>query len=96
MYDLVSTEFFEKKLKRLTKNNILLKDKVRKIFKMLRIDPFYPSLETHKVASKNVGEAYSSSVTGDLRIVWDFAKNQTLLIILLDFGGHSGKHKVYS
>jgi len=38
---------------------------------------------------------YSSKVTGDLRIIWNFDKNNNLFLILLDLGGHEGKNKVY-
>ncbi|MBI4009297.1 type II toxin-antitoxin system mRNA interferase toxin, RelE/StbE family [Candidatus Roizmanbacteria bacterium] len=96
MYELISTEFFEKRVERLIKNNSLLKKKIRKTFKLLRSDPFYPGLETHKVNSKNFGETFSSSVTSDIRVIWLFDKGQILIILLLDIGGHSGSRKVYS
>lgn len=72
------------KQKEITKGNFVLKKE----------GPFYPSLETHKVQTRFLGERWSSSVSGDVRIIWDFS-NDRILILLLDIGRHNGKKKVY-
>jgi mRNA-degrading endonuclease YafQ of YafQ-DinJ toxin-antitoxin module len=38
---------------------------------------------------------YSSSISGDLRIIWEFSENEINIIDLLDIGGHSGSKSVY-
>jgi len=48
------------------------------------------------VRTKNNFSAFSSKVTGDLRIIWNFNEDQIQVIDLLDIGGHSGNGKVYS
>ncbi len=62
----------------------------------LTLDPFYPGLKTHKVNSRLFGNAFSSRVTGDIRIIWKFDDNKTLTLLLMDLGGHSGRGKVYN
>lgn len=70
--------------------------KLNKTLKILAQEPFYPSLHTHKVISKNFGEQYSSRVTGDIRIIWCFHENHVLTLLVLDIGTHSGSHRVYT
>jgi mRNA-degrading endonuclease YafQ of YafQ-DinJ toxin-antitoxin module len=94
---LVANEYFKKKVKKLLKADIQIKPTFQKVIEILEKNPFSPSLKTHKVISKNYGEAYSTRLTGDLRIIWQFGdKNDEVRILnLLDVGGHSGTNKVY-
>jgi len=39
--------------------------------------------------------AYSSRLTNDLRIIWNFENGKTKVLDVFDIGGHSGKSKVY-
>lgn len=95
MYELYFSKHFNKKYKHITHKNELLKKYLHKALKLLKYDPQYPSLRTHKVDSRLHGERYSSWVTGDMRIIWDYDENDTIILILLDLGSHTGKHKVY-
>ena len=94
---LVANEYFKKKVKKILKANIQISSALKKVLEILEKDPFSPSLKTHKVISKNYREAYSTRLTGDLRIIWQFGdKNDEVRILnLLDVGGHSGTNKVY-
>lgn len=94
MHELVFTKPFSKDLAKLIKAHKLSETRVAKILQLLSIDPFNQSLRTHKVDSKNYGLAWSSRLTPDLRIIWKF-EDDKVKILLLDIGGHSGKHKVY-
>ncbi|MBI4225895.1 hypothetical protein HY612_02170 [Candidatus Roizmanbacteria bacterium] len=95
MYKLNFTEPFEKNyLKLLRKERTLIK-KVDKVLKHLQENPFYPSLKSHKTDTRNYGIRWSSWVTGDIRIIWDFDEERILTIILLDIGKHSGSKKIY-
>ena len=69
--------------------------RTRKALNLLRHDPFYPSLKTHKVNTRTFGEKWSSWITGDLRIIWDFDSEQRLTILLLAITEHSGTHREY-
>ncbi|MGL4609039.1 MAG: hypothetical protein ACRCYY_05050 [Trueperaceae bacterium] len=61
---------------------------------LLAENPTAPKLKTHKVTIE--GErVLSSSVTGDLRIIWRFRETDLEMIDLLDIGGHEGSNKVY-
>lgn len=94
MYKIRFTKSFIKKLEKLIKRNPTLGNIIDKVFKQISLDPFLPSLKTHKVDAKDYGLVYSSRITGDLRLIWSFIDKNTLLIAL-DIGGHSGKNKVY-
>ena len=93
-YQLGFTKKTAKKYKKLTTKNIHLQEKVQEVLKILVEDPFHSKLKTHKVQITNYGIVYSSSVTKDIRIIWDFEKEK-VTIILLDIGGHSGSKGVY-
>jgi mRNA interferase YafQ len=73
-YYLSPTLYFKKKYQKLIKNNKNLKDKVIPVFEALQANPFLPSLKTHKVNSKVKKGVFSSRVTGDIRIVWEFSE----------------------
>jgi mRNA-degrading endonuclease YafQ of YafQ-DinJ toxin-antitoxin module len=94
-YHLSPTPYFKKKYQKLIKHNANLKSKVVLVFELLQINPFLPALKTHKVNSKIKDGVYSSRVTGDLRIIWQFEQEQMEILDLLDIGGHSGGKKVY-
>lgn len=66
-----------------------------KALRLLKTDPFYPSLKSHKVNTRNFGEIWSSWITGDIRIIWDFDEKNKQIIILLAVAKHSGTHREY-
>ena len=95
MYILIVTEDFDLSYKKVTKGNQNLQKRIQKALKLLKQDPFYPSLKTHKVTTRNYGEKWSSWATGDIRIIWHFDENQQLTILLLSVSSHSGTHREY-
>ena len=94
MYELQTTNNFRKKYKKLGEKNKKLQDSVQKTLDLLRLNPKYKSLKTHKVFLSQYGGVYSSFVTGDIRIIWLQVETK-LIILLLDIGGHSGSKSVY-
>jgi mRNA-degrading endonuclease YafQ of YafQ-DinJ toxin-antitoxin module len=86
---------FNKKYLKLIKNNDVLRKKIIKTIEQLAKDPFYPSLKSQTVVLPELGKTYSSRVTGDIRIIWNFDSNNALILILIDIGGHSGSKGVY-
>lgn len=95
MYKIRSTRTFDEKYVRLVKKDYKAYKRVEKTLHLLEKDPFYPSLRTHKTNTRLYGQRYSSWVTGDLRLIWDFDVDDSIIIIVLDVGSHTGKHKVY-
>jgi mRNA-degrading endonuclease YafQ of YafQ-DinJ toxin-antitoxin module len=89
------TKYFAKKLAKLIKNKTLLKTSIRNTLYLLEQNEFDPRLRTHKVIGRQVGECYSSRVTGDIRILWKRDKEDWIILDVLDIGGHSGGSKVY-
>lgn len=96
MYQLEKTTHFVKRADILIKSNFALRNKLAKALKYLQSDPFQPSLKSHKTSTRLFGHKWSSSVSGDIRIIWDFSDQNTIIILLLDIGSHSGKHQVYN
>jgi mRNA-degrading endonuclease YafQ of YafQ-DinJ toxin-antitoxin module len=94
-YKLEFQPSFQKTYIKLIKKNPALDERIRKALQLLQENPRYPSLKSHKVETRRYGIRWSSSVTGDIRIIWDFDEHQNLSILILDVGGHSGKHNVY-
>lgn len=95
MFDLLTTNNYDETYANVTKRDKILQKRVQKALKLLRQDPFHPSLKSHKVATRNFGERWSSWITGDLRIIWDFDEEQRLTILLLALTEHSGTHREY-
>jgi mRNA-degrading endonuclease YafQ of YafQ-DinJ toxin-antitoxin module len=96
MYELKPTKYFSKKLQKFLKQNQALKSKISESFKLLEADPTTSKLRTHKVNTPKFGEANSSRVTGDIRIIWIYGQNKEVKILeLIDIGGHSGNRGVY-
>jgi mRNA-degrading endonuclease YafQ of YafQ-DinJ toxin-antitoxin module len=96
MYELKPTKYFTKKLQKFLKQNHTLKTKLSASFKILEQDPTDSKLRTHKVNTPKFGEANSSRITGDIRIIWIYGQNKEVKILeLLDIGGHSGNRGVY-
>jgi mRNA interferase YafQ len=96
MYKIVTIPEFDKLFVKITKNNSLLKTKIIACIEKLAQDPFYPSLRSHKVDTKKYNEVWSSSITGDWRIVWAFDKDEELIIVCLQLGTHSGSNQIYN
>ena len=95
MYKLVFAKSFWQRYKAISRKDSRLKKKIVKIFKLLALNPRYPSLKSHKVATRKFGERWVSMITGDLRIIWDYGEDEELTILVLSLDGHSGKHKAY-
>ena len=76
---------FKKSVAKFSRDEKIIK-KLDKFFVQIATDPFYPALKTHKVESRNYGKIFASRFTNDLRILWNFADAETILIF--DIGTH--------
>lgn len=95
MYTLVATPTFDETYKNLIKGAQKKEKRTKKAIKLMRTDPFYPSLKSHKVNTRNLGQKWSSWITGDLRIIWDFGETKKKVILLFAVTKHSGFHREY-
>jgi len=93
-YSLNTTSRVDKEISKVVKKDKKLDNRFRKVFRQVEVDPFYKGLRTHKVKTSKWGEVYSSKITGDLRILWDFVEDN-LIILIIDIGGHEGSRSVY-
>jgi len=85
MYKIILTEEYKKIEKKFFKKHAELKERYKKTLKILRIDPFYPSLRLHKLQGSDL---YSVSINMQYRLIIDFiVKNDE--IILINIGDHS-------
>ena len=87
-FNLRFSDNFLKQYNSLTKKDPLLKQKVKKLLKIIQVNPYYPGLHTHKVNNPTWGEVLSSRVTGDIRLIWTFDNNKRLTLIVLEIGRH--------
>lgn len=95
MYELHFASTFAPSYKALIKNNQEFEKRTEKALRLLKNYPFYPSLKSHKVNTRNFGEKWSSFITGDLRIIWDFDEVEKQIILLFAIAKHSGFHREY-
>jgi addiction module RelE/StbE family toxin len=82
---------FKRSFKKITKKNSRLSDKIIETLKLLAVDPFTPSLKSHKLIGQMDG-LWSCSVSYDCRIIFDISEDGQLLemiILLIDVGSHN-------
>ncbi|MFA5622816.1 MAG: hypothetical protein WC981_01120 [Candidatus Dojkabacteria bacterium] len=94
IYKTYTSKHYDRVYRKLAKRNPKLNEQILKVVEQLELNPFKVALKTHSVSSRVCKEAYSSSVTKDIRIIWIFDKEKKA-ILLLSIGGHSGSNKVY-
>jgi mRNA-degrading endonuclease YafQ of YafQ-DinJ toxin-antitoxin module len=85
---------FLRSYKKLIVKDSKVRTKVILLTERLKENPYHPSLRTHKVNTSELGEVFSSRVTGDLRVLWIRKDKDTILFLLI--GGHEGKGSVYN
>ncbi len=95
MYILHFASSFSPSYKALIKGNKKFEKRADKALRLLKSNPFYPSLKSHKVNTRNFGEKWSSWITSDIRIIWDFNKAEAQIILLFAIAKHSGSHREY-
>jgi mRNA-degrading endonuclease YafQ of YafQ-DinJ toxin-antitoxin module len=95
MYKIKYLPGYEKEVYKLLKKNPSLRPHVRKTLKLLSVNPHHPSLHSHKVTTHEFEGVWSSRITGDLRILWQYSSFEIRLILIHKIGGHSGKNRVY-
>jgi addiction module RelE/StbE family toxin len=87
---LIHGESFRRALKRRCKNRPKLQAKVLTILSLLEIDPFSPSLKTHKLQGE-LKDLWACSVEYDFRIVFYFQPLEDEVedaVVLVDIGTH--------
>lgn len=89
-YNLIFSKDFLKSYSKLVKRNKDLKNRIDNVLLLLAKDPFYVGLKTHKADTVLYGYKFSSRVTGDLRIIWDFEDGKQVILVLTILG-----HEVY-
>lgn len=96
MFRLDFDDSFIKNYKKLIKGNKPLEQKVEKALNLLMQDPKHPSLKSHLVISKFGESIWSSWVSGDVRIGWQYDSDKILTIYIVTIGKHSGSTRIYS
>jgi mRNA-degrading endonuclease YafQ of YafQ-DinJ toxin-antitoxin module len=94
MFLLLFTPRFRRDYRHLSKRDHALEARIDEILALLAENPRDPRLKSHKVTDRSGEPAFSSEVTGDVRIIWLYGEEPNTLV-LLDIGGHSGSKKVY-
>jgi addiction module RelE/StbE family toxin len=86
MKNLLWTETFTRKFKRLVRQNPQLKILIEQRLQQLSENPFHPSLRTHKLKGK-LSEIWSFFIDYSYRILFKFAREEDD-ILLLTLGSH--------
>ncbi len=95
MYILRFHDSFKPTYGTIVKGDLEKERRTKKALNFLRQDPFYPSLKSHKVNTRNFGEKRSSWITSGLRIIWDFAPAEKMRITIFAIVTHTGTHREY-
>lgn len=95
MYTLRFSDSFKSTYKNLIKDNQEKEKRAKKALTLLGQNPFYKSLKSHKANTRSFGQRWSSWITGDLRIIWDFDSKEKERIIVFAITQHSGSHREY-
>ena len=97
MYELAYTLTYLKIYKKYIQKDQKLLKALNKTLELMTQNPFYSSLNTHKVDTKRNKDIYSSRITGDWRIGWVFdEKAKKAIIICLEVGTHLGASQIYT
>ena len=99
MFELRFTALFRRKYKKLIRRNKTVEKQIDETLERLMVNPGDVTLRSHKVAHRN-RKAFSSRVTGDLRIIWSYSDSEVngsevKILDILDVGGHEGSRSVY-
>ena len=92
MVDIVFSQRFLKNYQKIVRKDKKLQSSYEKFVRKFQNDPFLNGLHTHTVHT-SLGKSYSSRVTRDLRITWEFVSEQEVLFI--NTGRHSGSTAIY-
>ena len=94
MFELNFLPLFKRKVKKLTRRDKKLASHFKTTLDLLAANPTDPKLRSHKVTHRGQA-AFSSSVTGDLRIIWNYSDDEVNMLDVIDTGGHEGGKGVY-
>jgi mRNA-degrading endonuclease YafQ of YafQ-DinJ toxin-antitoxin module len=95
MFQFNLTPLFTRKYSKFVKRNPALEKRIDTVLDLLAQNPRDSKLGSHKVNARDGREAFSSEVTGDIRLVWRYNAREDNRLDLIDIGGHSGGKKVY-
>ena len=95
MYVLLFANSFPSTYKSLIRGIKEYEKRTNKSLKLLKYNPFYPSLHSHKVKTRNFGEKWSSWISGVIRIFWDFDRKEKERINIFAVVSHTGRHREY-
>lgn len=96
MFEIVFSDHFKKTFRKVIEKDQVLKASLQKALDILTQNPFYSSLQSHKVDTKRNKNVWSSRVNGDWRIVWVFDdETKKTVILCLEVGTHSGSNQIY-
>jgi len=90
MRELQSTPQFEKAYRKFARRNPALEKKIAEALKLMRLDVFTPTLQTHKLSGKLFGLS-ACSCGYNCRIVFSVEKDSQTgqeFIVLVDIGTH--------
>ncbi len=85
-YEIRLSDEYKKRVAKFIKSHKDMADRYEKTIRILKENPFHPSLRLHKLRG-DMSEYYSISISLEYRIIMDFVITGNL-IIPLDIGSH--------
>lgn len=83
MYQLEFTPTALRHIKSRVRGDAQLVKRIEKALELLQANPNHVGLKTHKVSTK-YGEHFSSRITGDLRIFWNYYQGKVIIILAVE------------
>lgn len=80
MFKLKYLSGFTKSYQKIIKGDFILEKQFLKTLKLLKTDPQYPSLQSHKVDIISQNDVWVSRISGDVRIAWFYDDQECLVI----------------
>jgi mRNA-degrading endonuclease YafQ of YafQ-DinJ toxin-antitoxin module len=91
MYKIIFTESYEEKAKKFLRKHPELLKQYEKVFRLLEVNPFHPSLRLHKI-NLNDTEIFSISINISYRIMIDLLIEENE-IIPVNIGTHDDVYR---
>jgi mRNA-degrading endonuclease YafQ of YafQ-DinJ toxin-antitoxin module len=91
MYKIIFTESYEEKAKKFLRKHPELLKQYEKVFRLLEVNPFHPSLRLHKINLKDT-EVFSVSINISYRIMIDLLIEENE-IIPVNIGTHDDVYR---
>ncbi len=83
MYKIIFSDEALQDIRTLTKKNLAMYGRIENAISKLSYSPNHSGLRTHKVRTRKYGEHFSSRITGDIRMFWNYHSKNVIRIFTI-------------